>query len=278
MALRVQLSLLFQDENLYNNLILPYKQERALNSLIIKCLSSYFYREDVRNLIESSEDDEVNDEVSSSFQDSQSICDNIRNSLAMQSFLAQELKQEIENGTEDISNIISNVNKKAEETGMVKPTTSEFNNSVWQIELKDNIDISKDTNPASNPSSSNSDFNFIYKILLMMGSVIGDKNIINELNKHGNTTMKVNEPKGVDEPIRIEEPIEVSEPEESYSTDEGEEIVSGVSEEVVNTSVVEEVVEDDISEPEVIPSSPDIIEEEDNDAEDSLKELYASLF
>lgn len=100
MSMRAQLSLLFDDENLFDNFIKPYKEEKLLNNLIIKCLSAYYYDEDIRNGVEGqSKDLSGVDEVTST----QSLVDGIRASLIMQDFLASELQDTIDAGTPDVS-------------------------------------------------------------------------------------------------------------------------------------------------------------------------------
>ena len=96
---RVQLNLIIDDNDLYDNLVIPAKQERELHSLVTRLLSSYYYNEDVRVLVDG-ENDYVDEE--SSIMDAIS---ELRNNLAMQTFLSSDLSQVLENGAEDIANI-----------------------------------------------------------------------------------------------------------------------------------------------------------------------------
>lgn len=106
MSMRAQISLQFSDAYLFENFIVPYREDRLLNSLIIKCLSAYFYDEDIRASIESTLT------VKEDAQSSQSIADSIRKNLVMQDYLATELQSTIDNGTEDIDNILPNSKEK----------------------------------------------------------------------------------------------------------------------------------------------------------------------
>ena len=61
--MRVQLSLNFEDEELFKGFIEPYKRCRCLNSLIKKLLSAYYYNPDIRALFEGFEQPEVETEL-----------------------------------------------------------------------------------------------------------------------------------------------------------------------------------------------------------------------
>lgn len=131
MSMRVQLSLLFDDENLFDNFIKPYQDEKLLNNLIIKCLSAYYYNESIRNEFESQTEDLSGvDEVT----DTQSLVDGIRASLTMQDFLADELQKTIDAGTEDLPQILNKTNEAAEKSGVVKTTKTEYGSAVLKIE------------------------------------------------------------------------------------------------------------------------------------------------
>lgn len=130
MSMRVQLSLLFDDENLFDNFIKPYQDEKLLNNLIIKCLSAYYYDESIRKGIEGQTEDLSGvEEVTST----QSLVDGIRASLIMQDFLASELQDTINKQTEDVSSILNRTNEAAEKSGVAKTTQTEYGASVLKI-------------------------------------------------------------------------------------------------------------------------------------------------
>lgn len=170
MSMRAQLSLLFDDENLFDNFVKPYKEEKLLNNLIIKCLSAYYYNEEVRNLIEGTSLDDVAD--SEEVTSTQSLVDGIRASLIMQDFLASELQSTIEAGTEDISSILNRTNEAAEKSGVAKTTKSEYGASVLQIEQHNlNIGASQESQPQTDASVEPSD---TLKILIMAVSKLAE--------------------------------------------------------------------------------------------------------
>lgn len=130
MSMRAQLNLLFDDENLFDNFIKPYKDEKLLNNLIIKCLSAYYYDEDIRKGIEGQTEDLSGvEEVTST----QSLVDGIRASLIMQDFLASELQDTIDKQTEDVSSILNRTNEAAEKSGVAKTTQTEYGASALKI-------------------------------------------------------------------------------------------------------------------------------------------------
>ena len=89
--MRTQLSLNWDDKELFNEFIIPYKEHRMLNSLIVKCMSAYYYNEKVRKLIEGAE---PSDEPTPTSQD---ICNSIRASLMMQGVPANKQQITIDN-------------------------------------------------------------------------------------------------------------------------------------------------------------------------------------
>lgn len=101
---RVQLSLIIDDKDVYDNLIMPAKQNKDLHPLCIRLLSAYYYNEEVRNIVDGvSEDcDTISD---SPVMDA---INNLRNNLAMQAFLSSDLSKVIEDGAEDIADIATN--------------------------------------------------------------------------------------------------------------------------------------------------------------------------
>lgn len=182
MSMRAQLSLMFDDENLFDNFVKPYKDEKLLNNLIIKCLSAYYYNEEVRNLIEGTSLDDVAD--SEEVTSTQSLVDGIRASLIMQDFLASELQNTIDAGTEDVSSILNRTNEAAEKSGVAKTTQTEYGASVLKIE-QHNLNLG-----ASQESSTSTDTvtepNDTLKILIMAVSKLaeasGNSEVVNLLH------------------------------------------------------------------------------------------------
>lgn len=179
MSMRAQLNIMTDDEELFDGLIKPYKEEKLLNNLILKCLSAYYYNEEVRNLIEgTSLDDSV------PVEDTQSLVDGIRADVATQKFLTDELQKTIEAGTEDVSEILNRTNKATEKSGLVKTIQTEYDASVLKIEQHNlNLDT-KEPEPKQEQSEIKSDDTL--KILVMAVSKLaeanGNKEVVDLLN------------------------------------------------------------------------------------------------
>lgn len=177
MSMRAQLNIMTDDEELFDGLIKPYKEEKLLNNLILKCLSAYYYNEEVRNLIEgTSLDDSV------PVADTQSLVDDIRADVATQKFLADELQKTIEAGTEDVSEILNRTDKAAEKSVVVK--TTKYGASALRIEQHNlNLDT-KEPEPKQGQSEIKSDDTL--KILVMAVSKLaeanGNKEVVDLLN------------------------------------------------------------------------------------------------
>lgn len=182
MSMRAQLSLMFDDENLFDNFVKPYKDEKLLNNLIIKCLSAYYYNEEVRNLIEGTSLDDVAD--SEEVTSTQSLVDGIRASLIMQDFLASELQNTIDAGTEDVSSILNRTNEAAEKSGVAKTTQTEYGASVLKIEQHNlNLGASQESQAST---GSFTELNDTLKILIMAVSKLaeasGNSEVVNLLH------------------------------------------------------------------------------------------------
>ena len=182
MSMRAQLSLMFDDENLFDNFVKPYKDEKLLNNLIIKCLSAYYYNEEVRNLIEGTSLDDVAD--SEEVTSTQSLVDGIRASLIMQDFLASELQNTIDAGTEDVSSILNRTNEAAEKSGVAKTTQTEYGASVLKIE-QHNLNIGE-TQESQSQTGSSVEPSDTLKILIMAVSKLaeasGNSEVVNLLH------------------------------------------------------------------------------------------------
>lgn len=179
MSMRAQLNIMTDDEELFDNFIKPYKNEKLLNNLILKCLSAYYYNEEVRNLIEGTSLDD-----SEPVAGTQSLVDGIRADVATQKFLADELQKTIDAGTKDVSEILNRTNKAAEKTGVAKTTKTEYGASILKIgQYNSNTDV-KESEPKQEQSEVKSDDTL--KILVMAVSKLaeanGNKEVVDLLN------------------------------------------------------------------------------------------------
>lgn len=129
MAMRAQISLQFSDPDLYNNFVIPSKDSKVLNGLIVKCLSSYYYSEEARQAIEGVSLEDLTD--TSDVKSTQNLCEDIRRSLLTQDFLLEQLNQTVARGTEEFT--ISDINAVAAATHEVKAAKSDYHSTVLKI-------------------------------------------------------------------------------------------------------------------------------------------------
>lgn len=179
MSMRAQLNIMTDDEELFDGLIKPYKEEKLLNNLILKCLSAYYYNEEVRNLIEGTSLDDSEETTST-----QSLVDGIRADVATQKFLADELQKTIEAGTEDVSEILNRTDKATEKSGIAKTTQTEYGASALKIEQHNWSIGTNQSEPEHKQSEIKSDDTL--KILVMAVSKLaeanGNKEVVDLLN------------------------------------------------------------------------------------------------
>lgn len=182
MAMRAQISLLFKDKDLYDNFIMPNKTQKTLNDIIIKCLSAYYYDEEVRNKVEgiSLEDIISGDTV---VTDSQQICNSIREALAMQSFMASELENTLSDGIEDVTDIMNKVDNMAESTGFVKNTKTDYGAGIPLLALGNS------NAPAEGSSHISQGDNGFFSFVMdkMMRSMFGDSGVEDLKREYENT-------------------------------------------------------------------------------------------
>lgn len=156
MALRAQCSLIFQDEELFKNFILEEKANKNLNSIIIKCLTAYYYNPEVRNLVEDVKYEDVVDETVH-VSNSQDIINSIRDVVAVQDYMLQEMQNTVQDGIEQMTDILDEANKKAEEFGVVERSSSQFSSSgqlqIRQIETRKDY-VNQDSAQASQQQAS----------------------------------------------------------------------------------------------------------------------------
>lgn len=280
MSMRAQISLQFADADLFENFVTPYKENRLLNSLIIKCLSAYYYNEDVRNLIEgTSMSDATNGEE---VQSTQSIVDNIRASLVMQDYLATELQSTIDNGTEDIDNILNKTNEVARQTGVAKPSQTESGSNVLQIETKNlNGEGSGESSaPDLKGFDNNAAVNLLLNCVLSLAKSSGNTEVQNLISHSGLGVADVKEPvssETVSKPVQTEVPMEQDkvtpistkiEVEDDYAVEEVVETSGNDFED--STPVVTE------NQADVVTTSADSNSSES--ASEAMQELLGSLF
>lgn len=151
-SLRAQVSLIFSDEDIFDNFITPLKENKELSGTIVKLLTAYYNSEDVRNLVEgvSFEDLEGADQVI----DSTEAINQMRQTLAMQDFLFEQAKQTLEDGASEMD-ALRRVNDMAKQSGVVKTEHTESGEVIVQLSLENSTLRSEEKQEPKHSDSSN---------------------------------------------------------------------------------------------------------------------------
>lgn len=170
---RTQVSLYWEDDKIFKDFVLPYKENRLLNTLLVKCATAYFTDETVRNLIEgtSLSDTTSEDEM----QSTQSIVDNIRKNIVMQDYLATELQSTNSDNTDDILN---KVNEVARQTGMAKPSQTESDSSVLK-------EVPKTVSSSSQETVSKTQLEIIVQSIVLLAKSQNNSDVLKSLKTSG---------------------------------------------------------------------------------------------
>ena len=127
MSLRAQLSLVFTDEDLYNNFIIPCKENRELHGVVLRCLSAYYYNAEVRKLVEgiaSASDEDVEQRQVESSQES---INKIRDLI--QSLMIDDVQNSMQDSIEQFSDILKMTNEEAKKRNLAEEDTSGFSST-----------------------------------------------------------------------------------------------------------------------------------------------------
>ncbi len=270
--MRAQLSLLFTDKELYENFIVPSKNNRMLHSIILKCLTAYYYNADVRNQIEGVEvnNTDVDEEHVRTQQES---INNIRDILTMQGFLSQELDNTMQDGIDDFTDVLDRVNKTAESYGAMSSSRNEYGaKSVKLLALTD-----KQNPETGQPEIEEvvlpSDFATTIKDMGEFMSMVKNSGLMEQLQKENDTSGTISEE--TDEEVIVTDTNDTSE-EDSTDTVEVQEPKKPTLKRGRKPTKTEESVEE---EPIEVAPPPESVATESvlGEASDALSELLESL-
>lgn len=147
-SLRVQLSLIFTDEDLFDNFITPLKENKELSGLIIKLLKTYYENDEVRDAVEGISYDNVFEDGGQVIDSTEAI-NQMRQTLAMQDFLFEQAKQTLDDGASEMDALMR-ANDIAKQAGVVK-TESGDNGEVLAKLIIENP--TSDSNPSTGVNS-----------------------------------------------------------------------------------------------------------------------------
>lgn len=253
MERRAQFSILFTDEELFDNFIMYQKQQKTLKPLVLKLLTAYYYNEDVRGLIDG--DDEESESISSAQEEAMTYFEQCRQSLALMNVYAEGLEDLTDDSIDKFGEFANDV---ATKTGGKASTETEFGQSVPQIEM---ISARKEetsnaaSNSANNVSRSDEYKELENRIDYLTDLVLSLTNNMSGVSVQNQMVQPESTPKEETETLELESQVGITQAEEQ------EEIS------IPTVEVQEEVVKND----EVEESSPEVHEEEiDNGFDDLL--------
>lgn len=154
-SLRVQLSLIFSDEDLFDNFVEPLRDNKELSGMIIKLLSAYYYDENVQCAVDGvSIEDVVKD--ADKVMDSTEAMDKInamRQTLAMQDYLFEQAKQTLDDGATEMDALMK-VNDIVKTSGVVKTESDDVGERVIEISMdkSTSFDENKDSKNTNDDS------------------------------------------------------------------------------------------------------------------------------
>lgn len=259
-SLRAQVSLIFSDEDIFDNFVTPLKENKELSGMIVKLLTAYYNSEDVRNSVEgvSFEDLEGADQVI----DSTEAINQMRQTLAMQDFLFEQAKQTLEDGASEMD-ALRRVNDMAKQSGVVKTEHTESGEALVQLSLENSTLRSEEKQEPKTSDNSNLESR-VGKIEEAL------TNIMNMLQNgaFNQTTTSIKE-----EPVvnKVED-----EQKTSISNEESQVLTTEVHEEEVSEPIIEEPAST-IPEPENIIEDDSNLETSEEDASSELGDVLKDL-
>lgn len=126
-SMRLQLSLICADRTLYDGLLIPFKENKELHSLVLKLLSAYYYNGSVRDAVEGYDLSSYVDKDVVNNSDQNNVFAEVRKTLTAMNFLASTAKDELEGGIEEM---LARINDVAKQSGGEASVKSDFGTSA----------------------------------------------------------------------------------------------------------------------------------------------------
>lgn len=124
---RAQCSLIFADDEIFDNLIIPLKESKALNEFLVK-LATLYYRDDrVRSIV----DEGIVDADKEAEQKRAEMYTAINESLAVMEYLADEGKNVVDDGASMLESVLAG----AEESGMATHEESDLGTGFTKFNI-----------------------------------------------------------------------------------------------------------------------------------------------
>lgn len=125
---RAQCSLLFPDDEVFENLVIPLKEGRILNEFIVKLVTMYYKNEQIRSIV----DEGIETDDKEAEQKRSEMYSAINESLAFMEYLADEGKNVVEDGASMLESVLAG----AEESGMATHEESDFGDGFTKFNIE----------------------------------------------------------------------------------------------------------------------------------------------
>lgn len=268
-GLRAQASLLFHDKDLYENFIEPLKENKELNSMIVRLLTAYYNMPSVRELVDGVSTDEMYDTVESKEQSD--LFNDIRQLLSVQSFLYDEVSQTLDDGVSDMEKMM-HVNEAVQKSGVVKTEQTGVGKSISSFLLEKSENLADESHTAE-ASDSNNLTERVSNLESSLGKIMS---ILTDMQSNGikvSTSQEITpeEPKNM---ILNSQPVVPLTPKEPTVEKISEPIPTPTPTVVAEPVILKE------KKKEVVPEVTEISQSEDStdDASDMISDVLADLF
>ena len=136
--LRSQVSLIFENEDLFDNFITPLKRNKELSGTIIRLLRAYYESEEVRALVDGVSFEDVIEDGDKVIDSTEAIdkINQMRQTLAMQDFLFTQTEQVLEDGVCEMETLMR-TNDIARRKGFMKTESTDVGEALVHLSLED---------------------------------------------------------------------------------------------------------------------------------------------
>lgn len=152
MEKRAQFSILFEDDELYDNFIVYQKSQKTLRPLVLKLLTAYYYNDEVRELVDNN-GQRYEEGVQNPNAEMMDYFRQCQESLAMMSVYADGLEDLTEDSIEKFSEFTDNL---AQRTGGTTSKETDFGKTTAQLSLG-NVSMPNENQVGNIPMSAGSE-------------------------------------------------------------------------------------------------------------------------
>lgn len=168
---RVQCSLIFADDEIFDNLIMPLKERKALNDFLVKLVTFYYKDDRLRSIV----DEGITVDDKEAEQKRADMYTAINESLAVMEYLADEGRNIVEDGASMLESVLAG----AEESGIATFEESDVGDGFTKF----NLGLPKKEDSDANYVGSNKDYIDDDRVSKLENEMSSIKDMILELQK-----------------------------------------------------------------------------------------------